>query len=193
MPGVLGVLLLAIAGCFATGRETTDNGRLIFIIMYLLAIVFPLIGGIVAGLLGRFVGSRGALVLTVVPMICSTLLSILILIEVGLYGCPVHIDLSPWFSIGSIIVRWGFYFDSLTACMMVTVCLVSTAVHIYSVGYMSGYPHIPRFISYLSLFTFGMLVLVTADNLFQMFLGWEGNSLCPNGCQTSISVYAYIW
>jgi NADH:ubiquinone oxidoreductase subunit 5 (subunit L)/multisubunit Na+/H+ antiporter MnhA subunit len=77
----------------------------------------------------------------------------------------------------SLLVFWGFLFDSLTATMLIVVTFVSTLVHLYSAGYMSEDPHIPRFMSYLSLFTFFMLMLVTADNYVQLFLGWEGVGL----------------
>src|SRR5690606_25298172 len=75
-------------------------------------------------------------------------------------------------------VSFGFLFDSLTVVMLVVVCSISTLVHLYSLEYMSHDPHLPRFMSYLSLFTFFMLILVTSNNLLQMFVGWEGVGLC---------------
>jgi NADH:ubiquinone oxidoreductase subunit 5 (chain L)/Multisubunit Na+/H+ antiporter, MnhA subunit len=108
----------------------------------------------------------------------SILLSMAIWYEVCLLQSSVFIELGSWFKIGSLSVSWSMCFDSLTASMMCTVTLVSFCVHVYSIGYMQGYPHVPRFMSYLSLFTFFMLVLVSADNMLQMLVGWEGISVC---------------
>ena len=98
--------------------------------------------------------------------------------EVGICGSDTHILLAPWMETELFLVNWGFLFDSLTVVMLVVVTFVSTLVHIYSGEYMNGDPHRPRFMSYLSLFTFFMLILVTADNYLQMFVGWEGVGLC---------------
>jgi NADH dehydrogenase subunit L (EC 1.6.5.3) len=91
---------------------------------------------------------------------------------------PCYITLSPWIIAGSFKLYWDFIFDSLTATMLVVVLTISTVVHIYSISYMANDPHINRFMAYLSLFTFFMLVLVTANNYIQMFVGWEGVGLC---------------
>ena len=93
-------------------------------------------------------------------------------------GSPVYIRLSTWVSSEVLLINWGFLFDSLTVIMCIVVTFVSSLVHLYSIEYMSHDPHLPRFMSYLSLFTFFMLILVTADNFIQMFLGWEGVGLC---------------
>jgi NADH:ubiquinone oxidoreductase subunit 5 (subunit L)/multisubunit Na+/H+ antiporter MnhA subunit len=101
--------------------------------------------------------------------------------EVGVQGSSVYLHLGHWFQASSVDVHWTFFFDSLTICMMLTVTLVSFCVHLYSLGYMQSDPHLPRFMSYLSLFTGFMLVLVSANNMIQMLVGWEGTLECPNG------------
>merc|ERR1712127_1083001 len=98
--------------------------------------------------------------------------------EVALNGCPVYIKLMPWMNSELLNVDWGFLFDSLTVSMCCIVTFVSFLVHLYSTEYMAHDPHLSRFMSYLSLFTFFMLILVTADNFIQMFVGWEGVGLC---------------
>jgi proton-translocating NADH-quinone oxidoreductase chain L len=138
----------------------------------------PLLGSVSAGLGGRWLGTRGSCVVTCFSLFTSFFLSLCIWYEAGLLASPVYIDLGTWFQIGSLGVHWGMYFDSLTSCMMCTVTLVSFCVHVYSVGYMQAYAHVPRFMSYLSLFTFFMLVLVSADNMLQMLVGWEGIGVC---------------
>jgi NADH:ubiquinone oxidoreductase subunit 5 (subunit L)/multisubunit Na+/H+ antiporter MnhA subunit len=105
------------------------------------------------------------------------LLSLVAFYEVGLMGSPVYLRLAPWVNSESLLINWGFMFDSLTVIMCIVVTFVSSLVHLYAIEYMSHDPHLPRFMSYLSLFTFFMLILVTADNYIQMFLGWEGIGL----------------
>ena len=122
-------------------------------------------------------GHRGAALLTTGGVCVSACLSLVAFYEVALCGSPCSISLSPWFMSDLFQARWGLYFDTLTVVMLVVVTVVSSLVHIYSVGYMQGDPHIPRFISYLSIFTFFMLMLVTADNFVQLFFGWEGVGL----------------
>ena len=142
--------------------------------MYLLSVFSPFLGCAFAGLAGRWLGARGSCIMTVLGLLISFILSTLIWYEVGVQGSSVFIDLGEWFRVSSVHVNWGFYFDSLTVCMMLTVSLVSLCVHIYSVGYMQADPHLPRFMSYLSMFTGFMLILVSSDNLLQMLIGWEG-------------------
>ena len=108
----------------------------------------------------------------------SFLISLFVFYEVALVGCFVYIKLATWISSEVLHVDWGFMFDSLTASMCVVVTFISFLVHLYSTEYMSHDPHLPRFMSYLSLFTFFMLILITADNFVQMFVGWEGVGLC---------------
>jgi NADH-ubiquinone oxidoreductase chain 5 len=145
--------------------------------MYLLLVFFPLIGSISAGLFGRYLGSKGAQIVTTSCLAASTVLSWYAFMEVGVCGNTVYIDLFTWIDSEMLHASWGFLFDSLTVIMLITVTTVSGMVHLYSVGYMGEDPHVPRFMSYLSLFTFFMLVLVTGDNYLQMFFGWEGIGL----------------
>lgn len=146
--------------------------------MYLIFVFLPLISSITAGLFGRYIGSKGASILTVGCLIVTFLLSLFIFYEVALIGCNTYIKLTVWIDSESLNVDWGFLFDTLTAIMCCVVTFVSSLVHLYSTEYMSHDPHLPRFMSYLSLFTFFMLILVTADNFVQMFVGWEGVGLC---------------
>lgn len=145
--------------------------------MYLLIILFPLLGSFFAGMFGRFLGFRGAVLLTTSSVCSCFFLSCVAFYEVALQGSPCTIELSPWFLSELFDATWGFYFDSLTVVMLVVITSISSLVHIYSVGYMSQDPHLPRFMCYLSIFTFFMLMLVTADNFIQMFFGWEGVGL----------------
>nr|YP_007890615.1 NADH dehydrogenase subunit 5 [Jakoba bahamiensis]AGH24109.1 NADH dehydrogenase subunit 5 [Jakoba bahamiensis] len=146
--------------------------------MYLLIVFLPLLSSIVSGFFGRFIGKRGAAIITTSSLILTALLSLTAFYEVGLCGSPVYIKLFTWIDSEMFHASWGFLFDSLTVVMLIVVTIVSSLVHLYSVGYMESDPHLPRFMSYLSLFTFFMLMLVTGDNLIQMFLGWEGVGLC---------------
>lgn len=146
--------------------------------MYLLIIFLPLIGSFLSGFLGRFLGSKGSGLITTSFLFLSLLLSSYAFINVGLEGETTFILLNSWINSELFNVSWGFLFDSLTVVMLIVVCLISTLVHLYSLEYMAGDPHLPRFMSYLSLFTFFMLILVTANNLLQMFVGWEGVGLC---------------
>ena len=145
--------------------------------MYLLIIALPLLGSIFAGFFGRFFGFRGAAVITIGCVSLSAMLSMLAFYEVALSGSPCSIQLAPWFISELFNANWGFYFDSLTVVMLFVITSISTLVHIYSLSYMEHDPHLPRFMCYLSIFTFFMLMLVTADNFLQMFFGWEGVGL----------------
>ena len=146
--------------------------------MYLAIITLPLLGAIVSGFFGRKVGVSGAQLITSLSITITTLLSILAFFEVGLNNIPVSINLFKWIDSESLDVLWGFHFDSLTVSMLIPVLIVSSLVHIYSIGYMSHDPHNQRFFSYLSLFTFMMIILVTANNFLLMFVGWEGVGIC---------------
>jgi len=146
--------------------------------MYLAIITLPLLGSIVSGFFGRKVGVSGAQLITCTSVIVTTLLAIVAFFEVGLNGVPVSINLFRWIDSESLNVLWGFHFDSLTVSMLIPVLIVSSLVHIYSIGYMSHDPHNQRFFSYLSLFTFMMIILVTANNFLLMFVGWEGVGIC---------------
>jgi NADH-ubiquinone oxidoreductase chain 5 len=146
--------------------------------MYLLVLTLPLLSTISAGLFGKFIGGEGAKRLTTSLIGLTFLLSCFIFYEVTLLKTPCLIKLSPWFITEFYDLHWGFLFDSLTSVMLIVVTSISTLVHLYSTEYMGKDPHLARFMSYLSFFTFFMLILVTADNYIQMFVGWEGVGLC---------------
>jgi Proton-conducting membrane transporter/NADH-Ubiquinone oxidoreductase (complex I), chain 5 N-terminus/LAGLIDADG endonuclease len=146
--------------------------------MYLAIIVLPLLGSIISGFFGRKIGVQGSQIITCSSVLITTIVSILAFIEVGLNNIPVSIKLFRWIDSESLNIVWGFNFDSLTVSMLIPVLIVSSLVHIYSIGYMSNDPHNQRFFSYLSLFTFMMIVLVTANNFLLMFVGWEGVGIC---------------
>ena len=145
--------------------------------MYITIIALPLIGSLISGFGGRWLGRYGASILSTTCVGISFLLSILIFYEIGLCGTTCYISLASWIEVGVLSIKWGFLFDPLTAIMLVVVTSISTLVHLYSISYMETDPHTPRFMAYLEIFTFFMLVLVTADNVLQMFLGWEGVGL----------------
>ena len=145
--------------------------------MYITIIVLPFISFIITGLGGRYLGSIGACKITTFSLVASLLFSCLSFYEVALVGSPAYLNSATWINSGALNVDWGFMFDSLTVSICVIVTFVSTLVHLYSIEYMAHDPHLPRFMSYLSLFTFFMLFLVTADNYIQMFVGWEGVGL----------------
>ena len=145
--------------------------------MYLLIVFLPLIGAFIAGFFGRFLGKQGSILITTSLVSLSALFSFFAFYEVVICHSVCSFKLFTWMESNSLIVSWGFLFDSLTATMLVVVTFVSSLVHLYSASYMAEDPHLPRFMSYLSLFTFCMLMLVTADNYVQMFLGWEGVGL----------------
>jgi len=146
--------------------------------MFTAAIFLPLIGAALAGLFGRWLGDRGAQWCTCLLLCAAAVLSCYILYDVAILGIDRHIEVLTWIDSGALEVSWALDFDTLTAVMVFVVNVVSAVIHVYSIGYMHGDPGIPRFFSYLSLFTFSMLMLVTADNLLQMFFGWEGVGLC---------------
>jgi NADH-ubiquinone oxidoreductase chain 5 len=146
--------------------------------MYLALIILPILGSIVSGFFGRKIGVSGARIITCTCVIITTILAIIAFLEVGLNQIPVKIELFRWIDAESLNVKWSFNFDSLTVSMLIPVLIVSSLVHLYSIGYMSHDPHNQRFFSYLSLFTFMMIILVTADNFLLMFVGWEGVGVC---------------
>tara|TARA_R110002096_G_scaffold70291_6_gene168559 strand:+ start:78 stop:2009 length:1932 start_codon:yes stop_codon:yes gene_type:complete len=146
--------------------------------MYSLAIFLPLIGALIAGFSGRMIGDKGAQYVTCGLLIASAVISVVAFIDIGIMGNTHTADLGSWISSGTFEARWALRFDTLTAVMMMVVTVVSACVHVYSIGYMHHDPSIPRFMAYLSLFTFSMLMLVTSDNLLQLFFGWEGVGVC---------------
>ena len=146
--------------------------------MYLITIILPLFSSLVSGLFGRHLGFKGSSFLPVICILSTFISSLFIFYETSLIGCCTYIKLISWINCELLHVDWGFMFDSLTAIMCCLVTFVSFLVHLYSTEYMQHDPHLPRFISYLSLFTFFMLILISADNFVQMFVGWEGVGLC---------------
>ena len=146
--------------------------------MYLLLVALPLLSSFSLLLFGRFLGRLGASFISITVILFSFFLAIFSFYEVSLLSTSTLIVLPiSWFSVDLLNVEWVFLFDSLSATMLLVVFFVSTLVHVYSLEYMSEDPHLIRFMAYLSLFTFFMTILVTAGNLIQMFLGWEGVGL----------------
>jgi NADH-quinone oxidoreductase subunit L len=144
--------------------------------LYQLIVFLPLLGFLIAGILGRWIGARGAEYVTCGLLgICCLLSWIAFVMVAG--GSDAHVPIANWFTSGKLSVAWALRIDTLTAVMLVVVTTVSCVVHVYSIGYMADDPSRPRFFAYLSLFTFAMLMLVTSDNLVQMFFGWEGVGL----------------
>lgn len=145
--------------------------------MYLAIVFLPLLGAALAGLLPKLTGIVGAQIITTGLLILSAILSLYAFYDVAYLGHEQVVEIARWFSIGSFEANWSLRIDTLTVVMLVVVTSVSCLVHVYSWGYMADDPHKARFFSYLSLFTFFMLMLVTSDNFMQVFFGWEGVGL----------------
>jgi NADH-quinone oxidoreductase subunit L len=145
--------------------------------MYHAIVFLPLVGFLIAGLFGRVLGPRPSEIVTTALLFVSAALSWVAFFSVGFGSGATRVQVAQWMASGDLVVDWAFRIDTLTAVMLVVVNTVSALVHLYSIGYMHEDPHRPRFFAYLSLFTFAMLMLVTADNLVQMFFGWEGVGL----------------
>ena len=146
--------------------------------MEYLILFLPLVAAIISGFFGKIVGEKLSQVITCTFTTLSCILSLIILYKVINYSYSNNLIISTWIDSGNLNVNWSIKIDTLSAVMLVVVTFVSSLVHIYSIGYMSNDPHKPRFMSYLSLFTFAMLTLVTSDNFLQLFFGWEGVGLC---------------
>ena len=146
--------------------------------MEILILFLPLVASIIAGFFGKYIGDRNSEYVTSGLVLISALLSIFVLYQVIVNQYEDNIVIATWINSGSLDVNWSMLIDPLSAVMLVVVTSVSSLVHIYSIGYMSHDPHKPRFMAYLSLFTFAMLMLVTSDNFIQLFFGWEGVGLC---------------
>jgi NADH-quinone oxidoreductase subunit L len=142
------------------------------------AVFLPLIAAFIAGFFGKWISDRGAQLVTCGAMCLAGLCGILTFYDVTVLGHGQIIDLFTWIAAGELQIRWALRLDTLSAVMVMMVSVVSAAIHIYSIGYMAHDKSIPRFMAYLSFFTFFMLALVTADNFVQMFFGWEGVGLC---------------
>lgn len=169
--------------------------------VYAVAVFAPLLGALVAGLLGRQIGDRASQAMTVLCMVIAALCGIVsflpFLADNAVAGT---VPLGTWIAVDGFNVDWALRYDTLSAVMVAMVTFIATLIHIYSVGYMSHDGTIPRFFSYLSLFTFAMLMLVTANNLVQLFFGWEGVGLAsylligywydrPSACRAAIKAF----
>ena len=143
------------------------------------AIVFlPLLGSIISGFFGKKIGTKQCQLLTSTFVSISAILSFFIFYDVLVTDYSSNKLIFNWISSGNFTVNWSINIDPLTSVMLIIVTFISAIIHFYSIGYMSHDPHKSRFMAYLSLFTFSMLVLVTADNFLQLFFGWEGVGLC---------------
>ena len=145
--------------------------------MYATLVFLPIIASAVAGVFGKWLGARACELLTTAALFVSLALSIYAFYDVAILGHSQIVPLWQWISSGDFEADWTIRVDTLTAVMLVVVTGVSALVHLYSIGYMKDDPGRPRFFSYLSFFTFAMLMLVTADNFLQVFFGWEGVGL----------------
>jgi len=141
-------------------------------------VLLPLVGSIISGFFGKRLGAKSCQILTSLFVSLSGILSLFIFYEVFVHDYSSNKLIFNWISSGDFHVNWSIYIDPLTSVMLVVVSLISSIIHFYSIGYMSHDPHKPRFMAYLSLFTFTMLTLVTADNFLQLYFGWEGVGLC---------------
>jgi NADH-quinone oxidoreductase subunit L len=168
--------------------------------MYQAILLLPLVGAIFAGFFGRLVGARASEVVTTTLVLVTALLSLLAFYQVALQGQEERIEMLRWIDSGALKSAWSLRIDTLTVVMLVVVTTVSGLVHLYSVGYMEEDPHRSRFFAYLSLFTFAMLALVTADDFLQLFFGWEGVGLAsylligfwyhkPSACNAAIKAF----
>jgi len=146
--------------------------------MEYLIVFLPLIGSFISGFFGRRMGDKYCQILSSSLIAISGALSLYIFYAVLTQDYSSNKLIFNWISSGNFIVNWSIYIDPLTSVMLVVVSLISTIIHFYSIGYMSHDQHVPRFMAFLSLFTFAMLTLVTADNFLQLFFGWEGVGLC---------------
>lgn len=140
--------------------------------MYLLILFLPLIGSILAGILGRKLGVLGSQIITITCLIITSIFTILAFFEI-ISGSTVEITIINWFNIENININWGFLFDPVSISFLLAITIVSTLVHIYSTDYMKEDAHQQRFFSYLSLFTFFMIILVTGNSYLTMFVGWH--------------------
>ena len=143
-----------------------------------LILFLPLVAAFISGFFGKIIGNKLSQIITCLFVIISAILSISVFYEILFHEYTNNIIIAKWITSGELNVNWSINIDSVSGVMLVVVTLVSSLVHIYSVGYMLHDPHKTRFMAYLSLFTFAMLTLVTSDNFLQLFFGWEGVGLC---------------
>jgi len=142
--------------------------------VYASIVFLPIIASLIAGLFGRVIGARASEIATTGALFVSAALSLVAFYDVTLMGHSHLVQVLPWIYSGDLRADWTIRVDALTGVMLVVVTGVSSLVHLYSIGYMAEDPGRPRFFSFLSFFTFAMLMLVTANNFLQMFFGWEG-------------------
>ncbi|MES2729663.1 MAG: NADH-quinone oxidoreductase subunit L [Pseudomonadota bacterium] len=139
-----------------------------------IAVFAPLVAFVLAGLFGRYLRPAGCQIVTCVGVIGAAIATLFLFVDVVHGQSPMILHVMDWITVGTFKVQWALRLDQLAVVMMCVVNIVSACVHVYSVGYMQDDPHKGRFMAYLSLFTFAMLMLVTSDNLLQLFFGWEG-------------------
>jgi NADH-ubiquinone oxidoreductase chain 5 len=139
--------------------------------MYIIIIILPLLGSIISGLFGRKLGIIGSNIIVCICLILANFLSIICFYEILICRSSIHLKLFIWIDIELLQINWGFLFDSLSISIISIILIVSIAVHIYSINYINEDPHPQRFMSYLSLFTFSIILLVSADNYLIIFVG----------------------
>ena len=142
-----------------------------------LILLLPLVGAVISGIFSKQISDKTSQILNSSLLVLSAIFATIIFYQYGLNGIGKNVHIINWMKVGNFSADWSLKIDSLSAVMLVVVTYISSMVHIYSAGYMKGDKSIPRFMSYLSLFTFFMLILVTADNFLQLFVGWEGVGL----------------
>ncbi|WP_421994395.1 NADH-quinone oxidoreductase subunit L [Roseococcus sp.] len=145
--------------------------------MFVGAIFFPLLGACISGFLNRWIGVKASMWSTVFFMVLAAICGSLSFWQVAMGGQPATVTIFTWMDVGELEFAWALRYDTLSAIMVAMITFISTLIHLYSIGYMSHDATPPRFFAYLGLFTFMMLMLVTADNLVQLFFGWEGVGL----------------
>jgi len=146
--------------------------------MYLNILILPLISSFNSIILSRWIGYLTIPILSIITICLSWIISILVFYEVSIMKSPCYIKLSEWITTDLYNIKWEFLYDQLSSSMLIVVLTISLVVHIYSYDYLSEDPHISRFFSYISLFTFFMILLVISNNLIILFFGWEGVGIC---------------
>ena len=139
--------------------------------MEIVLLFLPLLASIISGFFGKYIGDKNSEIITSLFVSISAILSFILFYQVIVNHYESNVVIATWINSGTSDVNWSMKIDALSSVMLVVVTFVSALVHIYSIGYMSQDPHKPRFMAYLSLFTFAMLMLVTADNFIQLFFG----------------------
>ena len=144
---------------------------------YLIPVLLPCISSLTVGLLGSKFGKIGTYIISIVNLLISTLFSIKLLYDIIVYENTVIINIGNWINLEVFKLDWVFIFDPLSIVLCTVVLVVSFWVHVFSINYMGEDPHVPRFFSYLTLFTFFMLLLVVSENFVLFYFGWEGIGL----------------